>query len=225
MGKFSDKAIIESWRKNVAPWVSAIKNDEINSRVEVTNHAILEAIFSYEPSNLLDVGCGEGWLIREASNAGIVCTGIDVVPEFYEDVENSGGKFKLLPYEEFGPEAFDEAFDVIVCNFSLLGKESVEHVIQQSADVLNSHGVLIVQTVHPVEASSPDNYVDGWRKGSWQEFGEDFVDPPPWYFRTIDSWNALFRLAGFDSLKVTEPSHPETGARMSVIFEARRGSQ
>lgn len=222
MEKFSDKAIIESWRKNADPWISAIKNEEIISRIEVTNHAILEAIRSYKPSNLLDIGCGEGWLIREASKSSIICTGIDAIPEFSKYVENSGGQFKLLSYEEFGPETFDEKFDVIVCNFSLLGKESVENIIERSVEVLNTAGTLIVQTVHPVESSSPDAYVDGWRKGSWQGFGENFVDPAPWYFRTLDSWKALFNWAGFDNLKVTEPCHLKTGAKMSVLFEARR---
>lgn len=221
MAVFSDKKIIESWRKNVAPWVDAIRRDAIASRVDVTNRAVLDAVSQYCPANLLDVGCGEGWLIRELSKAGVSCTGMDVVPEFAGHVRESGGTFQHLSYEAFGPDAFEERFDVVVCNFSLLGKESVERVIERSVDVLRPKGVLIVQTVHPIEASDAGNYVDGWRRGSWQGFGEAFVDPAPWYFRTMDSWTALFHRAGFDHLTVSEPRHPSTGARMSVIFEAR----
>lgn len=224
MKEYSDAAIIESWRKNVVPWVRAIRNKEIVSRVEVTNRSILETIAKYKPFRLLDVGCGEGWLLREMSKAGTVCTGMDVIPEFSEYVENSGGKFKLLSYEEFEPGAFDEKFEVIVCNFSMFGKESVENVVARSVEVLTENGTLIVQTLHP-NSASPDNNVDGWRDGNWQSFGGDFVDPAPWYFRTIDSWKALFNSAGFETIVVTETSHPKTGAKMSIIFEARKESR
>jgi len=223
MKRYTDKDIIESWKKNVSSWVKAIAREEISSRIEVTNKAILDAVKKYKPTNLLDVGCGEGWLIRELSKAGIDCLGIDAIPEFAEYVNKSGGRFKLLPYEEFGPTAFDQGFDVIVCNFSLLGKESVEMVIEQSTAVLNPEGALIVQTVHPVEASNKINYVDGWRPGSWEDFDDGFVDPAPWYFRTLESWQNLFVKAGFKSLAFNEPFHPKSGKRVSVIFEASMG--
>ena len=91
MDKFSDKAIIESWRKNANAWVDAIKNEKIISRVEVTNHAILSAVLSHKPSHLLDIGCGEGWLIRELSKLNVACTGMDVIPEFAEHIERIRG--------------------------------------------------------------------------------------------------------------------------------------
>ncbi|MCG8383483.1 MAG: class I SAM-dependent methyltransferase [Gammaproteobacteria bacterium] len=221
MDKFSDKAIIESWRKNANAWVDTIKNEKIISRTEVTNHAILSAVLSHKPSHLLDIGCGEGWLIRELSKSNVACTGMDVIPEFSEHVESSGGRFKQLAYEAFKLGVFDKKFDVIVCNFSLLGKESVENVIEQSVGVLNTTGTLIVQTVHPIESSCSDDYTDGWRKGSWEGFDEAFTDPAPWYFRTLESWKILFNQAGFDQLNVTEPCHPQTGKKMSVLFEAK----
>ena len=70
MGNDSDKAIIDSWRKNAAAWIKAIAQENIASRTEVTNDAILDAVLCCNPANLLDIGCGEGWLIREISKYG-----------------------------------------------------------------------------------------------------------------------------------------------------------
>lgn len=223
MEKFSDHAIIESWRKNIVPWVNAIKNNEITSRIEVTNRAVLDAILKHRPVNLLDIGCGEGWLIREVSRVGVDCTGMDVLPEFAQYVKNSGGKFKEISYEDFSPGAFNEKFDVIVCNFSLLGKESVEHIIKQSTGSLKTHGTLIIQTVHPHGTSNQGNHTDGWREGSWQGFGKNFIDPAPWYFRTTESWKALLNNAGFNRINITEPCRKKTGIKLSILFEACKG--
>ncbi len=43
MEKHSDQKIIESWKKNIDPWVKAIRDGEVESRVLVTNNTIIEA--------------------------------------------------------------------------------------------------------------------------------------------------------------------------------------
>ncbi|MDH5694291.1 MAG: class I SAM-dependent methyltransferase [Gammaproteobacteria bacterium] len=226
MEKSLERVIVESWRKNATPWVKAIANGEIESRVASTNQAILESVIKKEPKNLLDIGCGEGWLIREVLKTSIKdvsCTGIDVVPDFRDYVEESGGKFLELSYEDYSTESFPENFDVIVSNFSLLGKDSVENVVRHSLNNLAPKGFMIVQTLHPEVASVSNSYKDGWREGNWDGFSEEFVEPAPWYFRTIDSWRLLFERSGFEELVVQEPVHPKSGLKMSVLFEARRG--
>ena len=221
MAELSDRAIIASWHKNAVPWVKAIANEEIESRVAVTNQAVLDAVLKEKPISLLDMGCGEGWLIRELVKAGVKCVGMDVVPKFAEHIQSAGAEFVELSYEEFSPDAFQKKFDLLVCNFSLLGKESVENVVARSKELLNEEGALIVQTIHPAEASTEENYVDGWREGNWSGFGDEFTNPAPWYFRSLESWKMLFEKAGYDNLSISEPRHPITGKRHSVLFVAR----
>jgi hypothetical protein len=110
--------------------------------------------------------------------------------------------------------------DAVVCNFSLLGKESVEATCVAMASLLTPGGVLIVQTLHPLVACGEAPYEDGWREGSWQGFNSQFSDPPPWYFRTLGSWVALLRDSGMYLQSMLEPRHPLTGRPVSVIFVA-----
>ena len=74
------------------------------------------------------------------------------------------------------------------------------------------------QMGRPVVANGNVPYVDGWRDGSWTGFSPEFVDPAPWYFRTIENWNALFSSNGFALREVIEPINPKTQEPASIIF-------
>ncbi|NQZ06204.1 MAG: class I SAM-dependent methyltransferase [Algicola sp.] len=226
MNKLTDQQIIKSWKNNVKPWVEAIDQAQIQSRVEVTNQAIVDVVTQFAPKSspktVMDVGCGEGWLTRALAHKGMDVLGVDVVPQLLEAARCKGaGRFKTIAYEDFSAAVPGEKFDVIVCNFSLLGDESVEHFFKQAHNMINDGGALIVQTIHPVVACADEPYQDGWRAGSWTGFSEQFTDPAPWYFRTMDSWKALFTANGLILEKVIEPINPKTKLPASVIFIGR----
>jgi len=215
----SDEQIMDSWKNNVEPWVSAIQNEEIESRLLVTNQAILSTIIERAPKTVLDVGCGEGWLARELVKQGIDVLGVDAVPEFIEYAGKEGvGRFKTLSYEDLSADVLLEKFDIVVCNFSLLGKDSVYHVFGQVSSILEKNGVFIVQTIHPIAGCGDDKYEDGWREGSWVGFSKKFCDPAPWYFRKLETWKTLFTANGFRLSEILEPLNPKTGVPASVIF-------
>ncbi len=213
-----DGKIIESWQKNVAPWIDAIRNNEISSRTLVTNDAILKAILAQQPRNVLDIGCGEGWLVRALVNSDIDALGIDVIPEFIEYAQHFGkGRFRLSPYEKITPLNLNEKFDVVVCNFSLLGEEPVNGLFKQIPQLLEKQAVFIVQTIHPGTACGDQS---GWRQGSWEGFSEQFRQPAPWYFRTLEAWKSLFAKHQLQLRAIHEPVNPETRAVASIIFVA-----
>lgn len=166
------------------------------------------------------MGCGEGWLAKASTK----CLGVDVVSELIECAKKEGGgTFKSLSFGELTFDALKEKFDVVVCNFSLLGNESVIHLFRQAPSLLNERGALIIQTVHPVAGCGDGKYEDGWREGSWAGFSNKFVDPAPWYFRTMESWKLLFVEHGFTLKIALEPVNPKTQNKASVIFVAVKG--
>lgn len=217
----SDARIVDSWYKNASPWTDAVRGNQIETRRLVTNSAIIDAVLSRTPRTVLDIGCGEGWLVRSLADHGVRATGLDVVPSLIEQARHAGGgEFRVMSYEQIAAGEIDITVDVVVANFSLIGKESVEGVVRRAPELLTEKGALIIQTLHPVVAGAGLPYEDGWRDGSWTGFGDAFSDPAPWYFRTLESWKTLLRDAQFKSIEVREPMHPGTRQPASVIFIA-----
>lgn len=223
MNPLSDAKILDSWRKNAAPWTTAVRDRQIESQRLVTDQAVIDAILDFTPETVLDIGCGEGWLARSLSEAGIRVTGVDAVPELVAQARSAGGgEFLTLAYEELGGAGgWDFQVDLAVCNFALLGNESVSALFAAIPSLLNSGGTFIVQTLHPVTACGDRPYRDGWRQGSWDGFDQAFSDPAPWYFRTLKTWIDLFALHRLRLLETREPIHPRTRQSVSVIFIAQ----
>ncbi|WP_308368270.1 MULTISPECIES: class I SAM-dependent methyltransferase [unclassified Microbulbifer] len=221
--EFSDKNILHSWHINAAPWIRAIGESDIASRKLVTNGAIVDAVLQRQPATVLDIGCGEGWLARVLAERGLEVCGIDAVPGLIEAAQHRAGPqehYHLLSYEALAAGELRRRFDLLVCNFSLLGGESVEGVFAAAHNLLNPGGHLMIQTLHPMVACGDEDYRDGWRPGSWAGFSEDFSEPAPWYFRTMESWLRLVRGAGLHLEEMKEPLHPETGKPASLILVA-----
>jgi 2-polyprenyl-3-methyl-5-hydroxy-6-metoxy-1,4-benzoquinol methylase len=220
----NEAQIIRSWNANAKPWTKAVQAGSIRSRQLVTDRAIVDAILSVGPRRVLDLGCGEGWLARSLSAAGIQVTGVDAVPELIAEARRlGGGEFHLQAYDAIANGQWRSGpFDAVACNFSLLGKESVDSLIRGLGGCLCAAGYLIVQTLHPVAACGDNPYQDGWRPGSWLGFSSEFRDPAPWYFRTLESWISMLRRSGFELIECREPTAPDGLAPSSVIFVGKR---
>ncbi|NHZ35829.1 class I SAM-dependent methyltransferase [Massilia rubra] len=217
MKPLSDQKIIDSWMKNSAPWTDAVRSGAIASRTLATNQAIVDAVRRRAPATGIDIGCGEGWLVRALD--GVAMTGVDVVPALIEQARRAGeGDYRVLSYQDIAAGKLAMHADVAVCNFSLLGKESVDGLVRAATSFLTPGGALIVQTIHPLAAGAAADYRDGWRAGSWAGFSDAFSDPAPWYFRTLASWLSLFRESGLTLVDLREPAHPESGVPLSLIL-------
>jgi SAM-dependent methyltransferase len=217
MAVLTDQRIVESWSRNSDPWVAAVRGKEIASRALVTDAAIVEAVRSCAPRTGVDLGCGEGWLVRALPEVRMV--GVDAIAGLVDAAQVSGGgEFRVMSYEEIAAGKLALASDVAICNFSLIGEASTADLLRAAPTYLRPGGTLIVQTVHPLAACGDVPYVDGWREGSWAGFSSDFTDAPPWYFRTLASWVSLFIDSGLRLTSLREPVHPETGKPVSLIL-------
>jgi 2-polyprenyl-3-methyl-5-hydroxy-6-metoxy-1,4-benzoquinol methylase len=217
----NDRRIIDSWHSNAAPWTLAVRQRQIESRRLVTDQAIVEAVVSRAPGSVLDLGCGEGWLARALAERGLQVVGVDVVAQLIEQAHRAGGgDFRLASYQQIAAGALAVRADLVVCNFSLLGKGCVEALMRAMPDLLTPGGALIVQTLHPAFAGGDAVYQDGWREGSWLGFDAAFSNPAPWYFRTLAGWIELFTHNGLQLLEVREPLHPGSGRPASILFIA-----
>ena len=125
--------IIDSWSLNATPWTDSVRQQEIESRRLVTDRAIIDVIKRQAPRSVLDIGCGEGWLARALAAEGIVVTGLDAVPELILRAKQAGGgTFHVASFEDIAAGGTGLTAQLAVCNYSLLGKESVSSLIPAS---------------------------------------------------------------------------------------------
>ena len=215
-----EQQILDCWHQNAAPWADAIRDAEIASRVLATNQAIESAILATQPASVIDVGCGEGWLVRRLLACGVQARGLDVIPALVTSAQAQGGEFAVASYEDIAQGRVAWRADTVACNFALIGEASTEQLLRGVPGLLNPGGHFVVQTLHPVEACGTLPYQDGWRQGSWDGFNQRFVNAAPWYFRTLESWRALFASCGLRLVSEHWPVHPRSGRPASVVFVA-----
>src|SRR5512140_1959801 len=112
MDPLSDAKVVDSWEKNAAAWTSAIRENKIESRHLVTNQAILDAVESRSPRTVLDIGCGEGWLVLALAERGNEGIGVDAVEALVERASNAGdGRFMTMSYEQIAAGDLDVTVD------------------------------------------------------------------------------------------------------------------
>lgn len=216
-----ESQIEQSWTDNADAWTQVVREGLIPSRQAGTDAAIVAAVSRCGRGALLDVGCGEGWLVRAASGLGFAATGIDVsAPLIDAAAALGGGAFAVATYADLERDATVAAgpWAVICCNFSLLG-DPLHPLLAALRARLAPGGRLLIQTVHPWSARGDAAYRSAWRTESFDAFAVRFPSAMPWYYRTLASWVEQLSLAGLTLNGVSEPVHPETGAPLSLLLD------
>lgn len=211
--------IIESWIANADAWIATIENNDLESRVLVTNNAIIEAVTALQLTKILDIGCGEGWLCRALREKGIEAWGVDAVPQLIEKaIDKDGPYYHVATYDELasGSHTLPAPFDAVVINFALLDKEGSEKIIRYLPQLLHLNGYVVMQTLYPSVLDAEEE--TGWKDGSWNGMKQQFVLPYQWYYRTTLDWQQLFESAGLKIVAIKEPLHPHTSKSASTIF-------
>ncbi|AMQ85118.1 class I SAM-dependent methyltransferase [Pseudomonas glycinae] len=217
-----ESTLLQSWHHNARAWTEAVRSGAIESRRQVTDQAILLAVMGRQPERVLDLGCGEGWLLRALAERGFEAVGVDGDPTLVEAARVAGSSpVHVASYEDLVEAKVDigRDYDLICANFSLLHQDIIPLLAAMNA-LLVPGGALVIQTLHPWSVAAGD-YQDGWReetfdgfKGQWQ--------PMPWYFRTLSSWLNALDMAGLQLTGLREPQHPQSPVPQSLLMIAER---
>lgn len=92
--------------------------------------------------HLLDIGCGLGWVVKEAKNRGLCATGIDLKTDYV----NFGKKYLKVDLQAISLEKFKtkEKFDVITLNHVLEHIENPSNFLSKIKSLLKKDGFFIV---------------------------------------------------------------------------------
>lgn len=214
--------LARSWIDNAPAWTRAVREGLIGSRRAGTDAAIVAACNVVGPDAMLDVGCGEGWLVRALCEQGVPAQGVDASAPLIDAARTGRGQFHCHGYDELvaNSQLLPGPWPLIVCNFALLA-DPLAPLLAALATRLDRAGTLLIQAVHPWAAAQGD-YRCGWREETFDGFGVPFAATMPWYFRTLESWFAEIGAAGLRVIALDEPRDCATGSVLSVLLTCRR---
>ena len=139
------------WNENAEFWVQIIREHRDRYRTELTDAVVLAAIGDVTGLDVLDVGCGEGYMARELAGRGARhVTGIDKSAELVAAARAAG-----VPETTFGEGSADDlpfksgSFDLVLANHLLNDLPDITEPISEFARVLKPGGRLVALMLHP----------------------------------------------------------------------------
>lgn len=212
--------IQNSWEENAHEWIKIIDKQAIPSR-KYTNEAIVEVCRNLKPKNLLDVGCGEGWLTRSIGNFAKLVVGTDAIETLIENAKKKGkGTYYKITYQDFidGYQLKEAPFDLVVFNFSIYQKDDLDLLLGMLKKQLVNNGHIVIQTLHPNFLVNQNlNNESQWIDDAWKGLPGNFVNGHKWYARTLDDWKKVFNAADL-SIESTKEVFDENSKTLSIIF-------
>lgn len=209
---------------NASFWVQIIREHRDKYRSELTDPAMLHTIGEPAGLDILDAGCGEGYLSRVLAKKGANATGIDSSTKLIEAARSQNladvpsvsfdiGSVDDLPYP-------DSAFDLVVCNHLVNDLFDPSKPISEFARVLRSSGRLVILMLHPCfynKHAERDQATNGMIASSYfdirsveQTFEVGGLTSPAAniaWFRPLEFYTEELRKSGFAITSLTEP-HP-----------------
>jgi ubiquinone/menaquinone biosynthesis C-methylase UbiE len=143
----------DTYARNADFWVKIIREGLDRYRTELTNDAVLDAVGPCEGLDVLDAGCGEGYMGRLLAERGARVVGADISDSLiaaaraHEDAERLGLRYTVASLEDL-PEP-DESFDVVVCNHVLSDVADPGRALAELGRVLRPGGKLVALMLHP----------------------------------------------------------------------------
>lgn len=143
----------DTYASNAAFWIKIIREGLDRYRTDLTDDAVLAAIGDCDGLDVLDGGCGEGYMSRLLAERGARVVGIDTSNSLIQAAatHDDAERLRLTHYTaslEGIPEK-DNSFDIAVCNHVLSDISDPRVALQELGRVLRTHGRLIALMLHP----------------------------------------------------------------------------
>jgi SAM-dependent methyltransferase len=142
-----------AYSPNAGFWVAIIRDNRDRYRTELTNAAMLDAVGDVASADVLDAGCGEGYMSRLLAGRGARPIGVDICPELVQAAREQASADGLdIAYEVADVAALslaDETVDLVVANHLLNDLQDPEPDVAELARVLRPGGRLAAILLHP----------------------------------------------------------------------------
>jgi trans-aconitate methyltransferase len=166
---------------------------------------------------IFEIACGPGNVTKYLSsfNPKFQIKGIDLAPKMVElaKINNPDVDFKIMDCRKIAE--IKETFDAIMCGFCMpyLSKEECSKLIQDSANLLNSDGLLYLSTM---EGQYEDS---GYETTSFSGKNEVYI-----HYHQADFLEDQLNNSGFTIVNLIRKKYPEANGTFltDMIFIARK---
>ncbi|AHH21649.1 putative methyltransferase [Nocardia nova SH22a] len=146
-----DEPITRAYDLNAQYWISVIRKGIDPYQTQITDPALLDAIGRVADLDVLDAGCGEGYLSRRLAESGAASvTGVDTCRAFIEAAtQMSTPRCRFLHADVADIPLADDTVDLVVANRLPHGLSEAGARYHEFARVLRPHGRMILVGQHP----------------------------------------------------------------------------
>lgn len=175
--KHSNNTVIEEWSTFSEDDIKIFGDDGDSARKNLLDPAVFTLAGDLKDKNILDAGCGNGYLSRKLAKAGASVTGIEPSESLYqhcvklETMQPQGIKYRQLDLADLDvDQVYDKAFLINV----LMDIPEYEVALRNVVHSLKPGGELILSILHPCFPG----FEDDWKKLGYVKVEEYFNAPP-----------------------------------------------
>lgn len=218
--------VADLWGSNADIWDSQILNKGDIYRKYITDPYLLNLLGQVDGLNIIDIGCGNGYLCRKLYNRNAQITGVEISKDMLRVAEkhSSDMKIKYILSSATNLQVIkDNLFDIVIFNHVLSSVDDCYKALEEAKRISKNNGKIFIMTSHPCfssgdrcwyhnisdspraeEAShySADNYFDNrnYLINSWEGFS-----PIPYFHKTLSDYWEIFNSIGLQVDNFIEP--------------------
>lgn len=173
----TNKSTIDSWSKFSDSDLKNFSDDGDSARRDLIDPAIFKIASNITGRQVLDAGCGNGYLARKLARQGAVVTGLEPAEALYsycvekEESDKLGITYIQSSIEDLNStDKFDQIFVINV----LMDVPDYFKSLKKCVSALKAGGELIISILHPAFPGFEND---------WNELGhveiEEYFDPKP----------------------------------------------
>ncbi len=208
----------ESWDSKADDWQAQVGDQGDWNRRLNSDPVLFELLGKVRNRDILDAGCGTGYLSNRLTEMGADVVGVDLSPEM---IRTATHRYPELEFRVDDCQSLatidDGEMDLVVSNYVLMDTPDLTQAVDAIYRVLRPAGVAVVVFSHPcfpqgiVNVQSDGTISYDW-KGSyfeqsrqqdppWKHFQSDFI----WFHRPVEDYWKAFRSTGFRVEELREP--------------------
>jgi len=209
----------DSWNEIAADWDIQVGDEGDSNRILNSDPVLWAFAGDVSGLDVLDAGCGTGYLSRKLKEKGARVRGVDFSGKM---VEISRSKDPEIDFQVDSVDELvtvdDESVDLVIANYVLMDCGDLEGATKSFGRVLRPGGAAVLVFSHPcfpgghMKASEDAREMDiHWDfpyfernrvvDGPWAHFKTDFI----WFHRPLSDYWKAFKAAGFNVEDMEEP--------------------